>query len=76
MVVRIIQAFIGTLTCLNIYLIGKQVFDKDVGKISLLIASIYPFPVYYTGALLTENIFTFLLSLSVLQLLKFRGSQA
>lgn len=72
MVVRIIQAIIGTLTCLNIYLIGKQVIGKDVGKIALLIASIYPFLVYYTGALLTENIFTFLLSLSVLQLLKFR----
>lgn len=72
MVVRIIQALIGALTCLNIYLIGRQVFDKDVGKIALLIASICPFLVYYTGALLTENIFTFLLSLSVLQLLKFR----
>jgi len=66
--VRIVQAGLSALTCLIIYLIAVSVFSADknaerIGKISALISTFYPFFVYYSGAILNETLFIFLLSL-------------
>lgn len=66
--VRILQAFLSTAACLIIYLLGKRLFGGVAGKIALAACAIYPFFIYYSGAVLTETLFIFLLSLIVLLL--------
>lgn len=63
--VRIIQSIIGGLTCLVIYFIGKKTVNKNVGFIAATISVFYPFFIYYTGYLLVETLFTFLLAVAV-----------
>ena len=66
----IFQAFISSLTCIVIYYIGKTVLNKKMGLISVFIAALYPTFIIYSGQLLTETLFIFLLPLSILYLLK------
>lgn len=60
--VRIVQAVLGTLTCLLIYLIGKSVLGEAAGKLAAAVAAIYPPLIFYTGVLLTETLSTFSLA--------------
>jgi len=66
--VRVIQAVISALTCFFVYLITIAVFAEDehahrVGRIAAIISAFYPFFVYYSGAVLTETLYIFLLCL-------------
>src|SRR3990167_4842041 len=60
LVVRISQAFLGALTCIIIYFIGKKTSSISAGICSSIIASIYPFFIYYNGHILSETLFIFL----------------
>lgn len=64
--VRIFNSIIGALTCLIIFFIGKKLFNSQVGKIAGVLLSFYPYLINYTGDLLSETFFTFILSLSIL----------
>jgi len=63
--VRIMQSIIGGLTCIVIYFIGKKTVNKNVGFIAATVSMFYPFFIYYTGYLLVETLFTFLLAVAV-----------
>ncbi|HUW22555.1 MAG TPA: glycosyltransferase family 39 protein [bacterium] len=63
--VRIIQSLIGSLTCVAVYFIGRRIANKNVGVIAAIICVFYPFFIYYTGYLLVETLFTFLLAVAV-----------
>jgi 4-amino-4-deoxy-L-arabinose transferase-like glycosyltransferase len=67
---KLAESVIGALTCLVIYLIGKQVWGWPVGLAGAVIAALYPCFLYYTGAVLTENLFTFLLTAATYFLLR------
>ncbi len=69
LIVRIIQAFIGTASVFLIYLLGKDVFSRKVGLVASFISAFYPFFIFFTGLLLTETLFMFLL-LSLIYLLQ------
>ncbi len=69
---RIVQAFIGSGSCLLIYLIGKRLFSKKVGLISSLIAGLYPLVLYFDGELLLTNLLIFLILLGFYILLQER----
>lgn len=69
-IVRIIQAILDSLTCIMLYLIGKKVYNEKIGYISALAFALYPVSIYATGLILTETLFTFLLSLFILSLLR------
>ncbi len=69
LVVRICQAFLGALTCIIIYFIGKKISSIRVGICSSIIASIYPFFIYYNGHILSETLFIFLFLVAMLLLL-------
>lgn len=64
--VRIVQAFLSTAACLFVYALGKRLFGAAAAKIALAACAIYPFFIYYSGAVLTETLFIFLLSLIML----------
>lgn len=68
--VRIIQALLGTLLCLITYFIAEKIFDERVGKWAAVISIFYSFFIYYCGALLSELLFTLLLAITILFLIK------
>jgi len=58
--IRIIQCIISAFTVWLIYLTGKKMFSEKVGLWSGIIASVYPFFIFYNGFILTETLFIFL----------------
>jgi 4-amino-4-deoxy-L-arabinose transferase-like glycosyltransferase len=68
--IRIFQTIISSLTVIFIYLLGKEIFDEKTGFFSSLISIFYPFFIFYTGFLLTETLFVFLIVLTFFYLVK------
>lgn len=68
--VVLIQMFIGLGTCLLVYLMAKQLFNKTIGLLSAGICSLYGAFMVYETLLLTTVLDTFLLLLSLIVLLK------
>ena len=69
-VVYFFQIFIFSLTCILVYLLARDIFSEKVAKYSALFAAICPTLANYPSYLLTETLFTFLLCLSILVLMK------
>lgn len=65
-VVRMLQAIISAFTVVLLYFTAKNIFSEKIARISGWILSFYPVLIVYTGLLLSETIFTFLLLLSIL----------
>lgn len=63
-IVLIIQAFIGALAPLLVYLTARQLFPEKTSRIAGILAAVYPVWIWYVGWLMTENLF--LLFLNVL----------
>lgn len=69
--IRLVQAFMTSLTCVFVYLIGKKSFrylgktDQTVGVIAAGISCLHPFLVFYTGLLMSENLYILLLAVAV-----------
>ena len=72
--VQFMQTLLGTLTCLVIYLIAKEIFEKKTAILSAFIFTLYPLFIWYTARIWVETLFTFLLSILVLVLVKFLKS--
>ena len=70
--VRIFQALLDSGTCLMVIYLGRLLFNNKSGLISGLIYSIYPFFIYFTGILLSENLFIFLMVATILFGIKFQ----
>ena len=67
---KIIQVFIGSLTCVLTYLIGLEIAGRKAANISGFLACIY-FALFDNSAYIsTETLFTFLFAVSVLLLLR------
>ena len=60
--VRMVQAVLDTITCLLVYLLGKEVFGEAAGLLAAALAAVYPPLIFYTGVLLTESLTAFLLT--------------
>lgn len=58
----LVQAVLGTLAVLFFSLGAGRLLGREVGGTTALVLSVYPFLVYYTGAVLSEALFIFLLS--------------
>ena len=69
--VRIAQSLLGALTCVGIYLMGKELFGDTAGLLAAAAAAVYPPLIFYTGVLLTETLSVFLLSATVCLLLRY-----
>lgn len=61
LVVRLVQVFLGVASCGLLYLLGHSIFNPPIGLTVSCFAAIYPFFIYYTGQVLTETLFIFLL---------------
>ncbi|MCM8778016.1 MAG: glycosyltransferase family 39 protein [Candidatus Omnitrophica bacterium] len=69
--IRIFQCFISSITVCFTYLTAKKLFSERIAIWSGIVASIYPFFVFYNGFLLTETFFIFLVVLSIYPLINF-----
>lgn len=72
MIVRMIQAVLGSLLCLIIYAIATAIFSSNIGLVSSLIAAVYPaftFFDYGPAYLITETLFMSLFCFSTLLLI-------
>jgi 4-amino-4-deoxy-L-arabinose transferase-like glycosyltransferase len=70
MLVCLIQGVLGCATAIFVYLIGKQLFDRNVGYISLITVLFYPYTTFLDTALTDMSLFTFFLVISIYFLLK------
>lgn len=64
------QFLLGSLNCILIYLISKEVFNKVVGITAAGMAAIYGVSVWLEGLLVTASVITFLNLLVLLAILK------
>src|SRR5581483_810875 len=58
---RLFLCFADAGTCVFIYLLARDLFDKRIGITAGLIACVYPTLYIYTGWMYTETLYTFLL---------------
>lgn len=58
---RLCQAFVGAFIPVVIFLMGEKVAGKGIGLVAGLFLVAYPSLVYFSGLLMTETLFTFLL---------------
>ena len=63
--VRVVQIFISSLTCILIFLLAKELFDKKVALFASFISCFWPHFIYYSTTILRETLFCFLLILCV-----------
>lgn len=68
--VRIIQSIIGAITCIIIYYLGKEILGKAVGIVSAILFIFYPVFIKSSVQLLTECLFTLMISLISLYILR------
>ena len=62
---RVAQALLGSVTVLLCYLLGRDAVHHAAGRTAAVLATVSPALVSYTGMLLSETLFTFLLVLMV-----------
>jgi len=63
--VRIVQAILGALLCLVMFLIGQKVFNKTVGLFAAIAATFYPLLIFTSGLLYSTMIFALFIALFV-----------
>lgn len=64
------QILFDSLTILVIYYLVKEIYDEKTGIITACAFTIYPFASYYTVHILSESMFTLLLTLVIYYLVK------
>lgn len=65
--IRIVQAFLGALTGVLTFFLAKRITeDRKLGLIAGSVVAFYPDLILHTGTLMTEPLYTFLLTLSLL----------
>lgn len=74
-VAKLIQIFLYLFLCYIVYLIGKLLFDEGTANLSALIVGTYPSLVGFNLVLMSDNLFTLFLTLSVLTSMYFLSTR-
>ncbi len=69
--VRLLQVVLGAGVCVVTFLTARKVLGESVGLLAALIVCVYPPLVMYTRPIMTETLYSFLVSLIMLFLVKF-----
>ncbi|MBU4220133.1 MAG: glycosyltransferase family 39 protein [Euryarchaeota archaeon] len=69
--VQLLQALIGSLSVLCVYFIAKKIFDEKIGSIAAIIMAFYPHQIFWSGYILTETLYVFLLLFAILFFIRF-----
>ncbi len=62
---KMMNAVLGAATTLLVYLLGRRLFGHGIGAVAAFTHAAFPSQVFYTGTILSEPLFTFLLMLSL-----------
>ncbi len=62
----LISIILGTLIVFPVFYLGRELFNERIGIVSAIFASVHPFLYIYSGSVLTESAYYFLLTTSVL----------
>ena len=73
LVPRLVQAFLGSLSCVLLFLIGRQIFGRGIAAIAGFLAASYWMLIYFDGELLIPSLIVFLDLLLVWLLLRIAG---
>lgn len=73
--VRIVHALLGTATTILTYFVAKHVFTKRAASIAAVIMALYTTTIFFTAALMTENLYLPALLLALLLILKTEGNR-
>lgn len=73
--VFIVQAVLDSMSCLLVYWLGCRLFTRPAGIVAGIIVALYGPLVFYTGALLTPTLITFLGLVAVSLLVKYSEVQ-
>ncbi len=73
-VVRIAQALLGALLCLIVFYISQEMFNDKIALLAALIMAVHPLFIYTGGVFYPIIIFTLLLALVVLLLVRFMAN--
>jgi len=68
-VARLVMALLSAATCVVVCRLARRLLDSTTGGVAGLLMAIYPKFVYYSAALITETLYTFLLAAAVAGLL-------
>lgn len=68
--VRIVQAILGALVCVVVFQIAKNLFTSKIAVLAGLLAVFSPSLIKISEKLLSENLYTFLLVIAILLILK------
>ena len=66
--ILILQALLGALTCLGIYLVAGRIYGRGAAFITGIIAALYAPFIFYSGLLLSESLQVMMLILSLILL--------
>ncbi|RMF01770.1 MAG: phospholipid carrier-dependent glycosyltransferase [Chloroflexi bacterium] len=66
LIVRLLQAFIGSLMVFTAFFTGKKVTDRTVATVAAFIVAVYPLFVMYSRPIITDLIYSFFISALVL----------
>ncbi len=61
----LVSVMFGALLVLPVFYLGKAIFNEKIGILSALLAAVHPFLYVYSGSILTESTYFFLLTTSV-----------
>lgn len=70
--VQLFQSLFGVITCLLVYGVGRRLFNDQTGLLAAILACVYPFLVYISSILVTEQLFVLFLLLSIYLLIRSR----
>ena len=74
-IVRILQSILHGLTCLLIFLIGRNIFNRNVGITAAILFAVNPFLIFFSGEIGTETLFTFLIAATIYSITLFLKSK-
>jgi 4-amino-4-deoxy-L-arabinose transferase-like glycosyltransferase/Flp pilus assembly protein TadD len=72
--ILIVQAVLDSLSCVIVYWLGCRLFSRPVGVLAGVVMALYGPLVFYTGALLTPTLITFLGLVAVSLLVKYNDT--
>jgi 4-amino-4-deoxy-L-arabinose transferase-like glycosyltransferase len=76
LLIRLMQAFVGSISCTLVYLVAKRMFGFPIALISGIAASFYPMLMYYDGELLLDGLTVFLDLLLLFSLFKAKDTKS
>jgi 4-amino-4-deoxy-L-arabinose transferase-like glycosyltransferase len=72
--VRLVQAILDSITCAMVFLLGRRLASEGTGVRAALIYALFPLQILYVTSVMTETLFTMLLTGTVLVLVSPRMS--